>query len=691
MNELAERVSYLREQIALASKKYYDEDSPELSDFEYDAMFAELKSIESEHPELDSPDSPTHHVGGSASTKFSKVTHRVPLGSLTDVFSYEELADFVRRMREALGYTVRFTVEPKIDGLSVAVTYRDGVMVLGATRGDGHIGEDVTDNVATVSSLPKRIDRAGELCVRGEVYMPREAFHRLNERNEESGDKIFANPRNAAAGSLRQLDASIAAERDLDIFVFNYQYSDPESECEFHSETIDELRSLGFPAISYELASDEEEVARAVERIAEARSTLPYDIDGAVVKVDSLAARREIGEGTSTPKWAVAYKFPPEEKETRLLSVTLALGRTGALTPTAELEPVQLAGTTVSRATLHNIDIIRERDLRLGDTVVVRKAGDIIPEIVRSVPEKRPSDAAVFEFPTHCPSCGEELTYDREQEYDEESGNVTLGALRCTNVDCPAQLRRRLEHFASRTAMNIDGLGEKLVGALVDAGLVKSFADIYTLREEEIASLERMGKKSAANLIAAIDRSKERGADRLLFALGIRHVGSVAASTLISHFRSIDALSRSSVDEISALEDIGEVTASSVKEFFSRESSVKLLARLGELGLTLSAPETSEETTSAASRTAFEGITFVLTGALSSMTRDEAAERIRAHGGRVTSSVSKKTGIVVAGADAGSKMTKANELGVKVISESEFTAMLGEADNLGATDKPSED
>ena len=673
---LAERAAYLREQIVAASKKYYDEDAPEISDFEYDAMFAELKAIEAAHPELDDPSSPTHRVGGTASSKFAKVTHRVPLGSLTDVFSHEELREFVRRMRETLGEDTRFTVEPKIDGLSVAVTYRGGKMILGATRGDGKIGEDVTENVATVRSLPKTIERAGELCVRGEIYMPREAFRRLNERSEENGEKVFANPRNAAAGSLRQLDAAIAAERGLDIFVFNYQYAEPETKCAYHSETIDELSALGFPTISYELCSTEDEVDEAVERIAAARERLAYDIDGAVVKVDSLAKRVEAGEGTSTPKWAVAYKFPPEEKETKLLDITLALGRTGALTPTAVLEPVRLAGTTVSRATLHNIDIIRERDLRPGDTVVVRKAGDIIPEIVRSVPEKRAEGTPPFEFPKVCPSCGEALSYDREEEYDPESGNVTLGALRCGNVDCPAQLRRRLEHFASRGAMNIDGLGEKLVAALLDAELVHSFADLYTLTVDDAASLERMGEKSAANLIAAIERSKERPADRLLFALGIRHVGSVAAEALIAHFGSLDALAHAGAEEIASLYDMGDAVASSVTEFFARSSSLRLIERLTELGLTVAAPERGAGET--AVDPAFNGVTFVLTGALASMTRDEAGEKIKARGGKVTSSVSKKTGIVVAGTDAGSKLTKANELGVRVIGEDEFLAMLGE-------------
>lgn len=670
LTQAEKRAAELRAAIIRASKLYYENDAPEISDFEYDAMFEELKRIEAEFPAVDTPDSPTHRVGGAASSKFSKVTHVVPLGSLTDVFSHDELRDFVRRMKAGLGEGVRFTVEPKIDGLSVAVTYKDGRMILGATRGDGKVGEDVTDNVATVKSLPKNISRKGEVCVRGEVYMPRSAFRELNARSEITGDKVFANPRNAAAGSLRQLDASVAASRSLDIFVFNHQYADPPLDCEYHSETIDALRSLGFPVISYTLASTEDEVVDAVEGIAAARDSLEYDIDGAVVKVDSLALRIEAGEGTSTPKWAVAFKFPPEEKETALLDITYALGRTGALTPTAELSPVRLAGTTVSRATLHNIDIIRERDLRVGDTVVVRKAGDIIPEIVRSIPEKRTSDSVPFAFPEKCPSCGEKLTFDRAEEYDEASGNVSLGAIRCNNPDCPAQLRRRLEHFASRGAMNIDGLGEKLVAQLIDAELISSCADIYTLTKEKVAALDRMGEKSATNLLAAIEASKSRPASRLLYALGIRHVGEVAAETLIGKFRSIPALAEAKAEEIAEADDIGEVIASSVTEFFSRESSMELVTRLADLGLTV------EGTAEAEADERFAGVTFVLTGALESMTRDEAGEKIKSRGGKVSSSVSKKTGIVVAGSDAGSKLTKANELGVKVIGEAEFLDML---------------
>lgn len=673
MDTVKQRIDELREKLERASRLYYEEDAPDISDFEYDAMFEELKKLEAEHPELDSANSPTHRVGGRASEKFSKITHRVPLGSLTDVFSHDELRDFVERMIALLGEGVRFTVEPKIDGLSVAVTYRNGKLALGATRGDGKVGEDVTENVATVQSLPKKIDLNGEICVRGEVYMPRKVFTELNRVSAEKGEKVFANPRNAAAGSLRQLDSKITASRSLDIFVFNLQHA----ECDLpdhHSETIDMIERLGFPTIKYKTVHTADEVVEAVEDIAKMRDNLEYDIDGAVVKVDSLAMRAVAGEGTSTPKWAVAYKFPPEEKETVLREITYALGRTGVLTPTAELEPVRLAGTTVSRATLHNIDIIRERDLRPGDTVVVRKAGDIIPEIVRSIPEKRTNNSEPFSFPECCPSCGDKLIFDREAELDEESGNVSLGALRCLNPDCPAQLQRSLEHFASRGAMNIEGMGEKLVSQLLASGLVRSCADIYTLKEDDVANLERMGEKSAKNLIAAIDASKTRGGAKLLFALGIRHVGSAVADALLARFGSIAALSEASAEEIASVDDVGSAIATSCVEFFSRNTTKNLLDRLAAAGVV------SDEAVTAPTQTdeRFEGVTFVLTGALASMTRDEAAEKIRARGGKVTSSVSKKTGIVVAGTDAGSKLTKANNLGVTVIDEEAFLAMLGE-------------
>ena len=661
-NNAAERAAWLRAQIAENSDLYYNSDAPKISDFEYDAMFEELRSIEAAFPELDSPDSPTHRVGGKASEKFSKVTHRVPLGSLTDVFDRESLEDFVRRMKETLGDGGRFTVEPKIDGLSVAAEYRGGKLIRAATRGDGKVGEDITENARTIASLPKEVAYGGNFCVRGEVYMPRATFFRINAENEENGEKVFANPRNAAAGSLRQLDPKVTAKRGLDIFVFNFQYGDRDEE--YHSASIDDLRDLGFPVISYKIAHTAKEVIAEVEKIGEKRAVLEYDIDGAVVKVDSLEKRRIAGEGTSTPKWAVAYKFPPEEKETVLLDITFEPGRTGALTPTAELEPVRLAGTTVSRATLHNIDIIRERDLKIGDTVVVRKAGDIIPEIIRSVPEKRTGAERDFAFPEKCPSCGEPLFYDKEAEFDEESGNVSLGALRCLNPECPAQRERRIEHFVSRGAMNIEGMGEKLVSQLIEKGLISSVADIYSLREEDLEGLERMGKKSAANIIAAINESKTRGGARLLFALGIRHIGAGAAEALISEFGSIRAIASASAEDIAAVPDIGEITAESAAAFFSLPSSAALIDALEAAGVVTEGAKSEKVSQD------FDGMTFVLTGTLSSMTRDKASAEIKA-------SVSKKTSAVIAGAEAGSKLTKANSLGVRVIGEAEFLTMIG--------------
>ncbi len=668
-NNAAERAAWLRAQIAENSDLYYNSDAPKISDFEYDAMFEELRSIEAAFPELDSPDSPTHRVGGKASEKFSKVTHRVPLGSLTDVFDRESLEDFVRRMKETLGDGVRFTVEPKIDGLSVAAEYRGGKLIRAATRGDGKVGEDITENARTIASLPKEVAYGGNFCVRGEVYMPRATFFRINAENEENGEKVFANPRNAAAGSLRQLDPKVTAKRGLDIFVFNFQYGDRDEE--YHSASIDDLRDLGFPVISYKIAHTAKEVIAEVEKIGKKRAALEYDIDGAVVKVDSLEMRKIAGEGTSTPKWAVAYKFPPEEKETVLLDITFEPGRTGALTPTAELEPVRLAGTTVSRATLHNIDIIRERDLKIGDTVVVRKAGDIIPEIIRSVPEKRTGAERDFAFPEKCPSCGEPLFYDKEAEFDEESGNVSLGALRCLNPECPAQRERRIEHFVSRGAMNIEGMGEKLVSQLIEKGLISSVADIYSLREEDLEGLERMGKKSAANIIAAINESKTRGGARLLFALGIRHIGAGAAEALISEFGSIRAIASASAEDIAAVPDIGEITAESAAAFFSLPSSAALIDALEAAGVVTEGAKSEKVSQD------FDGMTFVLTGTLSSMTRDKASAEIKARGGKVSSSVSKKTSAVIAGAEAGSKLTKANSLGVRVIGEAEFLTMIG--------------
>ncbi len=670
--EIKNRIIALREQIAYHSKLYYDNDAPEISDYEYDMMFEELKRLEAENPEFDSASSPTHRVGGRASAKFSPVSHRIRMGSLTDVFSHDEVVSFVRRAKEKLfeegEREVKFTVEPKIDGLSVSLMYERGELVCGATRGDGLTGEDVTENIRTIGSIPHSIGlKTPELCVRGEVYMPRASFERLNAEREAEGGKLWANPRNAAAGSLRQLDASVTAGRGLDIFVFNMQYGELYEDGRApltHSESVSRLKEIGFSTIDMvDVTGDEERIIAAIERLGELRPTLSYDIDGVVIKVDSLRQREILGENTSTPKWAVAYKFPPEEKETLLRDVTLQVGRTGVVTPTAELEPVRLAGTTVSRATLHNIDIIRERDIRVGDVVVVRKAGDIIPEIVSSVKEKRDGTQKPFAFPEKCPSCGGELVFD---DPDEEGG----GAVRCINAACPAQLERRLVHFASKGAMDIEGMGPKAVSALIAEGMLKSPADLYSLDYGAIAAMPGRGETSAKNLAAAVERSKTRGPAKLLSALGVRHTGEAASEAIVARFGSIDALFEASEEELKSVPDIGDVTAHSIKEFFSLPETAELIGRLKAAGVVTEAAEER------AGGTSLSGLTFVLTGKFPTMTRDEAASLIKANGGKVSSSVSKKTSYVVAGEDPGSKLTKAGELGVTVIDEAALTEMI---------------
>lgn len=669
------RIDELRRQIAYHSKLYYENDAPEISDYDYDMMFEELKTLESAHPEFDSADSPTHRVGGHASSKFSPVTHRVRMGSLSDVFSYEEVRSFVSKAKEKLAEegedSVRFTVEPKIDGLSVSLMYENGILVCGATRGDGLTGEDVTDNIKTIKSIPKKLPiKTAELCVRGEVYMPRASFERLNAKRELEEGKLWANPRNAAAGSLRQLDSSVTAERGLDIFVFNMQYGklfEDGTIPETHAMSVERLSELGFSTIKIvALTGDEDEIIRAIETIGEMRSSLEYDIDGVVIKADSFRHRELLGENTSTPKWAVAYKFPPEEKETVLRDITLQVGRTGVLTPTAELDPVKLAGTTVSRATLHNIDIIRERDIRIGDTVILRKAGDIIPEVVASVPEKRDGSQIPFRFPERCPSCGGELVFD---DPDEEGG----GAVRCINASCPAQLERRIVHFASKGAMDIDGMGPKFVSLLLENELIKSPADVFYLDYDKIAALPGKGELSAKNLADAVERSKEKGPVRLLSALGIRHTGESASEALIDRFGSVDALFDATEDELMEIPDIGEVTAHSVREFFSLPETAELIGRLKEAGVVTSLPDGKRPS----GGTALSGLTFVLTGKFPTMTRDEAMSLVKANGGKVSGSVSKKTNYVVAGEDAGSKLTKANELGITVIDEEGLKEMIG--------------
>lgn len=696
------RIDALRKTIAHHAKLYYENDAPEISDYAYDALFRELTELEAAFPELASADSPTRRVGGAASEKFAKVTHPVKMGSLTDVFDFDELRAFLVRTNAALledgvpAGDIRYTVEPKIDGLSVCLTYEKGKLVLGATRGNGTIGENVTENIATIDAIPHTLSAPVSLSVRGEVYMPHDSFAALNEKREAAGEKLWANPRNAAAGNLRRLDAAGTREAGLSIFVFNYQCGDlytdghaPHS----HKETIDRMHALGFSTIRIQtVTTDVEEVVAAVEHIGEMRESLPYDIDGAVIKIDSLAQRTTLGEGPSTPKWAVAFKYPPEQKLTRLVDIEVQIGRTGVLTPTAILEPVQLAGTTVSRATLHNIDIIRDRDVRLGDWVKVQKAGDIIPEIVGSAPEKRDGTERVFHFPECCPSCGEKLVWDDAADADTDDADTidtpaNTGALRCVNPGCPAQLERRLTHFASRGGMNIDGLGPALVKSLIDAGLVGDVGDLYTLRKDDVVALPRMGEKSATNLLAAIESTKTAGGEKLLYALGIRHVGQAAAEAIVGRFGSVDALFTVTVDDLCSVDDIGSITAEMVVDYFGLPETRTLIDKLTAAGVSLVSPAKTEPVENPAVLPSdgdgaealaakFAGMTFVLTGTLSTMTRDEASAKIKARGGKAAGSVSKKTTYVVAGENAGSKLTKAEELGVTVLTEEEFRKML---------------
>lgn len=660
----------LRREVAYHARKYYVDDAPEISDYDYDMLYRRLEELEAEHPEFFDPESPTQRVGGAPLERFEKVTHRIPLNSLTDVFSFEELKEYLRsaeaQLREA-NITPEWSVEPKIDGLSVALTYANGVFVRGATRGDGNVGEDVTQNIRTIFSLPMTLPEPLNITIRGEVYMPRAVFESINAKREAAGQTLMANPRNAAAGSLRQLDPKIAAERRLDVFIFNLQegslWADGHEPVS-HAGTLDRLCELGLPVIGERIiARTHEEIFSHIGRLGELRDGLAYDIDGVVIKLDSLAGRRVLGEGTKTPKWAVAYKFPPETKFTRLTDITVAVGRTGVLTPAAVLEPVRLAGTTVSRATLHNIDFIRERGIMIGDTVAVRKAGDIIPEIVEACPEKRDGSERPFSMPERCPSCGEPVTRD-------ETGGGEGAAYRCTNSACPAQLSRSLEHFASKDAMNIEGLGPQIIELLISAGLVRTAPDLYELKPEQLVSLERMGELSARNLTDAISRSKTAGLERLIYALGIRNIGEVAAAAMAARFGTLDGCIAATYDELCSIEDFGDITARCVLNFFSHPQNIELCRRLTAAGLV------TESTAKKADDT-LAGQTFVLTGTLPNMTRDEASALIKAHGGKVSGSVSKKTSYVVAGEEAGSKLTKARELGVAVIDEAALLSMLG--------------
>lgn len=658
-NAAKRRIDELRELLAHHSFLYYVEDAPQISDYEYDKLFYELVALEEKYPEFDSLTSPTKRVGGKALDKFEKVTHAVKMGSLADVFSYDEVRDFVAKTNEKLGKATVFSVEPKIDGLSVSLVYENGRFSLGSTRGDGTVGENVSENLKTVRTIPmKTKDALPHLEVRGEVYMPREAFAALNEKREAEGEQLFANPRNAAAGSLRQLDSKVTASRRLDIFVFNVQAAEG-IEFSSHIESLEYLKSQGFHIIDgIRRASSAGEIISAIEEIGAARDNLPYDIDGVVIKADSLAERKLLGENISTPKWAIAYKFPPEQKQTKLTDIIIQVGRTGVLTPNARLEPVRLAGTVVSRATLHNIDFIRERDIRIGDTVTLQKAGDIIPEIICVDKSKRSGSEVPYEMPTLCPSCGEPVIRDDE------------AATRCTNASCPAQLERHITHFASRDAMNIDGMGPAVVRLLIASGLIHNVADIYSLSAGEIEGLDRMGKKSAENLIAAIEHSKSAGLDKLIYALGIRQVGEKAARSLAEAFPDIELLFSASEEQISAIYDFGDISAHYIVNFFAHPQTRVLVDELKSRGV-----KTTYEVQKRGN--IFEGMTFVLTGTLPTMKRDEASRLIEENGGKVSSSVSAKTSMVLAGEDAGSKLTKAQSLGVRIISEEELLSMLG--------------
>ncbi len=642
------------------SKRYYEDDSPEISDYEYDAMFDRLKKLEEQYPAFASPASITHRVGGAVAERFEKVRHTVPLGSLTDVFSPEEVVAFCAKVKEAYP-DADFVVEAKIDGLSVALTYENGVFALGATRGDGDYGEDVTANLKTVRNIPLKLNTPTPpetLVVRGEVYMPKRVFALLNRVREEEGQAVFANPRNAAAGSLRQLDSRVCASRKLDIFVFNLQSSSGDIPVT-HRGTLDMLEDYGFTVSPFRVVCNTaEEVGKIIEDIGEKRSTLPYDIDGAVVKVNSLELRELMGETASVPRWAVAYKYPPETAQTVLRDIIIQVGRTGVLTPKAVFDTVRLAGTNVTQATLHNIDYIREKDIRVGDTVFVRKAGDIIPEVVGVDTKLRPENTVPFEMPEACPVCGSKT--EREQGF---------AATRCTNISCPAQVRRALEHFVSRDAMNIETVGKSVAALLIDSGLVEDISDLYSLDKDAVASLEGLGEKSALNILDSVEKSKSAGLARLIYALGIRHIGEKAGATLASEFGSMEALMAADTQTLCAVKDIGPESAEAIVSFFASERNRNIIEKLASRGVSM-------VDNSVKNGDILKGKTVVVTGTMVTMKRSEIEELIRSYGGTASGSVSKKTTMVVAGAEAGSKKAKAEQLGIPVITEQEFLKML---------------
>ena len=656
--DVQKEIISLRRELERHNRLYYVEDAPEISDYEYDMLMQRLKALEAEHPELITIDSPTQKVGGEALSKFEPVRHQVPLESLTDVFSYEELFAFGERMNASLPEGRSYVVEPKIDGLSMSLEYENGVFVRGATRGDGITGENVTENLRTVRSLPLRIENAPErLIVRGEVYMSKAVFEELNARRELKGEPLLANPRNAAAGSMRQLDPKVAASRKLDIICFNMQYSSDEKYLS-HTETLDAMRSMGFPVVPYKKFNDIKDCVERIRWLGENRGDLPYDMDGAVIKLDSLSQRAALGSTAKAPRWAVAFKYPPEKKESRVLDIVVQVGRTGVLTPKVIVEPVRLAGTTVSAATLHNQDNIDRLDLRIGDTVLLQKAGEIIPEVLSVNKDKRPADAEPFTMPTVCPECGSPVVRDEDGV-----------ALRCTSPECPAQRLRNIAHFASREAMDIEGLGISVCESLISSGLVKDASDLYYLEAEPVSRLDRMGDKSAKNLIAAIENSKQAGLARLLCAFGIRQVGQKAAKVLASYYGDLDELMAADAEALTTIPDIGGITAGFIVDWLQNPQSQDLIHKLRAAGVSFASREEKKDDR-------FAGLTFVLTGTLSRFTRDEASAIIESFGGKASSSVSKKTAYVLAGENAGSKLTKAESLGIKIISEEEFETMI---------------
>lgn len=657
------RIKELREQVEYHAKRYYDDDNPEISDYEYDMMMVELRNLEKEYPEFISKTSLTQKVGGHVKEGFKKVEHEVPLQSLQDVFDFEEIRLFderVRKQAEENGIKkVKYVVETKIDGLSSALEYKEGKLIRGATRGNGLVGEDVTENLKTIKTIPQEIKDKIDITVRGEVFISKTDFEKMNQEREENEEELFANARNAAAGSLRQLDSNITKNRPLDIYIFNVQKIDGK-EFNSHYEELNYLEELGFNVNPVRIYCETlEEVYNAINKIGEDREKLTFGIDGAVVKVDNLELRKILGTTSKVPKWAIAYKYPPEQKKTKLKDIVCQVGRTGVITPMAILEPVKLAGSTISKTTLHNEDFIKEKDLRIGDQVIIQKAGDVIPEIVKSVKEDRDGSEIIFEMPKTCPVCGAEAVREEGES-----------AVRCTGIECPAKLYRNLVHFVSREAMNIDGLGENIIATLLEKKMISNIADIYELKLEDIASLKKNGKKFAQNLIDSINASKENDLYRLITALGIRHVGVKAAKILAKRFENIDKLALATEEELSLVDDIGPIVAKSIVEFFEQDQTKDLIKRLQEAGVN------TEKLQSNDNDERFAGMTFVLTGSLDNFSRDQASDIIEKFGGKTSSSVSKKTSYVLAGEDAGSKLTKAENLGVKILTEQEFMDMI---------------